>query len=125
MSIDNPRQRFKTSGYYLVYDTTTDELIGRVVNLSLEGTMLISDHPIDVPTRLSCRMPLLESIDGQNTINFTLESRWSKKNDKFDWHESGFKFVEISDLDRKLIGKLMESWLAEENNRSGRVTTPS
>ena len=113
MNVDRRSIRKSTSDYYLVYEDSTDELIGRVVNLSLDGTMLIGDHEMVVPTRIDARLELNDPIDGRKQIRFQLESRWCKKNETCDWYETGYKFVEISDQDRNLIAKLTRGWIEQ------------
>ena len=118
MSVQRKNVRHKTSDYFLVYDSDTGELVGRVINLSLDGAMLIGDQPVDIPTRHTCRLALPEDIDGRKWIKFVAESRWCRKNNKCDWFETGYKFVTISDEDRFLLNKLISTWTVVETDKS-------
>lgn len=111
--------RRRTSDYFVVYERETERVVGRLVNLTVAGAMIISEGPVDVPTITKCKLRLPEPVEGRKEVVFDAESRWCKKNDQSDWYETGYKFVNVSDMDMKLITMVTREWLAKETDTSG------
>ena len=79
-----------------VYDTETQDLLGRVVDVSESGMMLVGDKPHDSdagPRRL--RMVLPKHADAPEVVELEAECRWS--NDAEQEQYSGFEFVSDAD----------------------------
>lgn len=112
-----------TSNYYVVFDRDTNEAIGRVLNFSEGGLLLMSAEMIEVPSVLRCRLALPEALDGRTDIVFDAESRWGRRNEKSDWFETGFRITEISDADmaifRKLFRGTSETDSCSQQDRAG------
>lgn len=97
--------------YYLVFDRENDRFIGRVLNMSLDGLMLVSMEPAKVSDGFKCRMALPEKIDDFNQIEFDAECKWCRKNDESNMYESGYKMKNVSKKDREIIRELLQKWL--------------
>lgn len=97
--------------YYLVFDRENDRFIGRVLNMSLDGLMLVSMEPVNASEEFKCRMALPEKIDDNNQIIFDAVCKWSRKNDQSNMYESGFKMKNVSTKDREIIRELLQKWL--------------
>lgn len=102
--------RKRTSDYYLVYEQNSNELLGRMTNLSLGGFMLIGTDSIPDGRTITCRIEFPSSVDGVEEITIHANSVWSRENKRADWWETGFKLLEISPLIRSVIGRLIETW---------------
>jgi c-di-GMP-binding flagellar brake protein YcgR len=111
--------RRRTSDYFVVYERETERIVGRLVNLTIAGAMIISEDPVEVPTTVKCKLRLPESVEGRQEVLFDAESRWCKKNNHTDWYETGYKFVNVSDIDIRLITLVTRDWLAKEADSSG------
>jgi len=103
-----------TSDYYLVHETESGKLIGRVMDMNLDGTMMISETPTDVPDRFSCKMILPKMIGRHKHLHFQAESVWCRKNARLGWYETGYKITDLSDTDRKIIMELIEEWAVKK-----------
>lgn len=102
--------RKSTSDYYLVHNSETGELVGRVMDLNLEGTMMISETPTTVPLTMKCKMVLPGMIGRHKHLRFEAESVWCRKNARLGWYETGYKIVSLSDTDRLILEELIEEW---------------
>ncbi len=102
--------RKSTSDYFLVYNTETEELIGRVMDMHLDGTMLISETPVPVPSTIKCRMVLPEMIGRHKYLHIEAESIWCRQNLRLGWFETGYKIVGLSETDREIINELIDEW---------------
>jgi c-di-GMP-binding flagellar brake protein YcgR len=111
--------RRRTSDYFVVYERETERIVGRLVNLTIAGAMIISEDPVEVPTVIKCRIKMPQPVEGRHEIVFDAESRWCKKNNHTDWYETGYKFTNVSDADTKLITMVTREWLAKETDTSG------
>jgi len=104
-----------TSDYYLVHDSETGEMIGRVMDMNLEGTMMISETPMSVPLTVKCKMVLPGMIGRHKFLHFEAESIWCRKNTRLGWFETGYKITDLSDTDRQIIEELIDEWAVKKS----------
>jgi hypothetical protein len=97
--------------YFLVFNRENDRFIGRVLNMSLDGVMLVSMEPVELGATYPCRMTLPEKIDDCSQIIFDADSKWSHKNEDSNMYETGFKMRNVSKNDREIIRELLQKWL--------------
>ena len=117
MTDNRKKIRRRTSGYYIVYDRNTDEMIGRILDLSETGAMMITAKEMPVPSHRQCRMHLPERIKGKPVIVFDLQSKWCRKNNRFDWYETGYEFVNVTSETEDIIRTLTADWKVKESQR--------
>ncbi len=128
MSNSRKNTRRTTSDYYIVFDGQTEEILGRVSNMSQGGLKLISEKAVDVPRLFHCRMTLPEPVMGQGEILFDAESRWTREIGHYGWYETGYEFGRISNTDRERLELLLRKWMIEESqklNATGAATNKS
>jgi hypothetical protein len=106
--------RRRTSDYFIVYERETGRIVGRLVNLTIAGAMIIGEESVEVSTLIKCRLRLPEPVEGRQEILFDAECRWNRRNEHNDWWETGYKFVNISDADIQMIVLVTRNWLAKE-----------
>ncbi len=84
--------------YLQVYDQETKDLVGRVVDVSDSGIMIIGDQPyeLNAGTR-KLRMVLPKSLEGQEHVDFEAECRWTAPDINDDFFDGGFEFVNLTD----------------------------
>jgi len=85
-----------------VFDKNTGEYIGRLINLSREGIMLIGGKPMEINCIYECRMTLPVSIYGKNEITFDAVCLWSDKIKDSARYQGGFSIknapIELREL---------------------------
>lgn len=97
--------------YYLrVFDTTTGELLGHLVDLSAGGMMLLSDRPAREGETYRCRMVLPEAVDGRREVRFEARAIWSRGVARGGPYSSGFEFVDLAEDDARLIHRVEEEY---------------
>lgn len=96
--------------YYLdVYDCTTHQFIGHLVDLSLEGAMLISKNSIALGTRIDLRVVLaLESSD-QQEFDIQVEIVRSSRDANVDYNNIGLHFINMNAQKKAIIEYLIEN----------------
>ncbi|KIH77843.1 PilZ domain-containing protein [Geoalkalibacter ferrihydriticus] len=91
-SADKRSQKRRNTIYYLeVYDLESGRLLGRLVDITVEGMMLISETPIAPDRTYKCRMSLPAEILGRSNILFDATCMWSRKARNDDFFEAGFR----------------------------------
>ena len=116
MEESRKNERRAPNDYYLVFDRENDRFIGRVLNMSLDGVLLVSMEPVEVSGIFHCIMALPEKIDDCNQIVFDAESKWSRKNESSNMYETGYRFKNISKTDRGIVRELLQRWLTVQSS---------
>lgn len=95
--------------YYMrVLNRETDELLGNLVDITPEGMMLISDEPIPAKTRFDLRIHFPREIFGEKVLDFSAESLWTRPDVNPDFHDTGFRILDVP-LDQILLIKKLVS----------------
>jgi hypothetical protein len=86
-----------------VYDKHTGKHIGRLVNLSTEGIMLVGGAPMAVNETYECRMTLPVSIYGRREISFDALCLWCAKVENSQRFHGGFQIQKSREELRELL----------------------
>lgn len=93
---DKRRAPRKKAIYYLeVFNDETGLSLGRMVDLTAGGMLLISENPIAPNGHYKMRMRLPRKIKGAEEIVFDAVSAWCRESKNSDFIETGFRFVEL------------------------------
>jgi len=95
--------------YSRVFDEATQQMAGRLVDLTTEGIMLVSEKPIDANTKFKFKLFLPKSIEGHKTLSVEAESRWSKQAVNPDLYDNGFQLLNVKPDDEKIIERLIRT----------------
>jgi hypothetical protein len=93
--------------YLKVFDRNSDSLLGRLVNITPDGIMLISQHDIPTETMYDLRLEFPSDMFGEGAMDFSAESLWSKPDTNPDFFDTGFRFVNVSSENVIRIKKLI------------------
>ena len=97
--------------YFLtVIDQNTKEQIGLLVDLNTEGAMIIRESKLDLGKRFKIHIVLPEEIDGAKFIELNVESMWCEKDINPSFYAVGFQFKSISEKNKHLIVRLMNTF---------------
>ena len=97
--------------YYLkVMDSQTEQPIGRLVDITTEGLMLVSSQPIALDKVYSLKMDLPAEMNQLKSVKFDAQSLWSNRDVNPDFIDTGFKFVDVSSNDISAITDLIEDF---------------
>jgi hypothetical protein len=111
MNNTRSNERRYTNDYLIVFDSETDDPIGRILNLSETGLKMITDEKIEVgsPRKVSLKLP--DYIEGCREITIDIECRWCEFNQRSDWYECGFSLEDLSDFNLNVIRSLLFEWM--------------
>lgn len=97
--------------YYLrVFDQSTGQLIGHLVDITKEGLMLISEQPLIPEKEYKFRMVLPTEILNKAEVSYTATVIWSKKDVNPDFYATGFILRDISNDDIVVIESLIHRY---------------
>jgi PilZ domain len=97
--------------YYLqVVDRDTGELIGRLVDITAEGIMLLSEQPLPTGQVFQLRMLLPKEASEGDHLDFTAKSLWSARESNPDLYDTGFQFVGVTIENAKIIEDLISDY---------------
>ncbi len=97
--------------YYLkVENRVTGELIGRVVDITQKGILLINrdafENKSEIPVRIELGDELFAKMHGHLELN--IQCRWSKKDINPEYYVNGFEFSNQSKEQESVIQKLID-----------------
>lgn len=120
-------KRHKPDKHLKIFDHISNEQIGLLANISVDGAMFVTKENIKPSSALICRIELLHPIMDKNVIVFKAHHRWSRKNVAERWWESGYK-IETTEINKELLSYLSISFGIEEWKIPGVkevITTPA
>lgn len=109
MSAENPqnrrRQRRRTvTAPVNIYNKDTGEMLGRLVNITTEGLMLVNTRPLAADRLYQAVIELPEPVNEVTRLELGIDSLWtSPANPDADMFWSGCQIIDISD---EMLGTL-------------------
>lgn len=103
-----PRKRATNS--ITVRDLNTDRPLGRIVNLTSEGIMLIGPVPVESNLVFQLELNLPMPHLGRSSLQLGAESLWCSDASEPDNYWAGFRIIDISLGTVELIESLVDSW---------------
>lgn len=114
--VDNdPNNKRKDDRRHLIYylkveNRVTGEIIGRVVDITPNGLLLIGkdkfDDKSEIPVRVELGDELFEKMHGH--LELDIQCRWSKQDVNPNYYVNGFAFLNHKEEQRKIISKLVD-----------------
>ncbi|MEW5725651.1 MAG: PilZ domain-containing protein [Thermodesulfobacteriota bacterium] len=109
--IEQRRLKRRQLVYYLkVNDRLSGQTVGRLVDITTEGVMLISSYPIETNRVYQMVMTLPQEMEGAREIAFDAKSHWCRKDVNPDFYVAGFQFVTVSPEDVLTITDLIRQY---------------
>ena len=102
--------------YYLkVFDRDWGLLMGRLVDITVEGVMLFSERPIETNKEYMMKLELPATPDSPaREVKFDAEALWTKPDVNPDFWDTGFRFTKVSKSDIAEIEALVSEYLLPE-----------
>lgn len=116
MSCSRDNERKYTNDYYILHDVDDNSLVGRMLNLSATGLMMITDEPVKPGKVRKAYMRLPDFIEGTRELMFEIECRWCQYNKRHNWYESGFEFIGLNSISENIIKILLRDWMNTQAN---------
>ncbi len=89
-----------------LFDVSTDSRLGTLVNISLDGIMVLSPSPVPLNKVWQLKVALPSETKDGKTLILGVESLWCDSAPNVDLYWSGFQIIDISDEDLEWISKV-------------------
>ncbi|OGO31069.1 MAG: hypothetical protein A2136_07270 [Chloroflexi bacterium RBG_16_54_11] len=93
-----------------VYDSENDRIIGTLLNITLEGALILSEDKIDSNKVMELHIKLPENFVQKHELIFTANSRWCQPDINPEFYDVGYQFANVSDEDGKVIQAIIEKY---------------
>jgi hypothetical protein len=103
-------QRKVANEILIIVDQITGNQIGRVVNISSEGLMLLSDEPMVTGSVYQLDLLLPNPVRDQQKVAFAAEAVWCTEASQPESYWSGFHIIDIANEDVLIIDELILDW---------------
>jgi hypothetical protein len=108
-------KREQTIFYLEVIDAEIDQSIGRLVDLTTDGIMVVHDSPLAVHREYQLRILLPRELNGASQIEFKAECRWCRLSVNQDYFDAGLRIVEVSANERLRMEMVMKYYSFPHN----------
>jgi Tfp pilus assembly protein PilZ len=95
-----------------IYDNKTDEYIGKMVNLSVGGMLILGDKRLEVGGVYHIKIPFDKTVNGR--VNFDIQTKcvWCTDAMGLSRYSIGLQFMDDSPLHYTFIRKMVETFSA-------------
>lgn len=93
-----------------VYDSKSGKIIGTLLNITLEGAMVLTENMIDRDNVMELHIKLPENFVKKNELVFTANSRWCAPDINPEYFDVGYQFASVSEEDGKIIQAIIEKY---------------
>ncbi|OGN88994.1 MAG: hypothetical protein A2Y88_09810 [Chloroflexi bacterium RBG_13_48_10] len=93
-----------------VYDKKSGRIIGTLLNITLEGAMVLSESRIDSDRVMELHIKLPDDFVTKQELIFTANSRWCGPDINPEYFDVGYQFANVSEEDGEIIQKIIEKY---------------
>lgn len=98
--------------YYLnTFDFNTQQLIGHLIDISIEGAMLFSTKPIPCGDKIKLHIELPAGFPDGNCLDVEAESVRNIRDINPDYHNIGFHFINLDSQSQAVIESLIDYYV--------------
>lgn len=119
MTMGNEQRKSKreqTIFYLEVFDAEIEQVLGRVVDMTADGVMLIHEHPLAVNRIYQLRIMLPRELAGSSQLQFKAECRWCRKSVNEQFFDAGLRITDISAEDGLRVKMVMKYYSFPHEN---------
>lgn len=96
--------------YSRVFDRSIGKMIGYLSDITVEGAMIISEEQSEPGKVYRLRMDLPEDAFDQSYFHFEAQCMWSSRDVNPNFYMNGFKLLNTSPQDEKIIEKIIKEY---------------
>jgi hypothetical protein len=98
-----------------VYDATTHQQIGNLVDITPQGAMIVGQSPIPEEIPICIQLELTPEISEKPFLEFQTKSKWCHPDLEPSLYNIGFEILELSAQDSRTIQKIVETFGFRDN----------
>jgi hypothetical protein len=96
--------------YSRVFDRNSGALLGHLMDITIEGLMLISETPLKTDLTYHLRMDLPEDVMTKAYLSFDAQCLWCKPDINPAFYNAGFKVLNMVQEDVDLIENMIDEY---------------
>ncbi len=109
LSVRRKHPRYNLSEPINITDRFSENSLGVLANISLDGLMIAGRYPMETDTIYQIIMTLPNVIDGKQTIEVGVDCLWTNANsENAGMHWSGCQIIDYSDNDITMLEHIIE-----------------
>jgi hypothetical protein len=93
-----------------VFDSKSGRIVGTLLNLTLEGAMVLCENRITSDKEMELHIKLPDNFVEKNELVFKANSRWCAPDINPEYFDVGYQFASVSDEDSKIIQVIIEKY---------------
>lgn len=93
-----------------VCNAVTGQTVGELVNITVEGLMIIAEQCPDVHSIYQYTLQLPSPILGKSTASVGVDCMWTREQDDHHRHWAGFQIIDASPDDIAVIAELIANF---------------
>jgi hypothetical protein len=105
-------RRRKLINFTPVYDVHTSTLLGYLGDLTLKGSLLVSEKPVETGRTLTLAIEFRDTPEASPSMHMIISARvaWCKLEDRHTYYNVGMEFLEMTKQNRDIIEKILEKY---------------
>jgi len=97
--------------YYLkIFDTDTEDLVGRLIDINVEGLKLVSTTAIESGAVFNLTIELPIEIFGRRAVKFQARCQWCSPDVNPSYFACGFQYVDPTQEESEIISALITNY---------------
>jgi len=104
------RPRKNTPHLVKVLDVSTGRPLGRVVDITADGMMLVAENKFEIGTLISVRVILPVMVQARTDVHLEAKAVWCKQDSNPQYYKVGFQFENLSGDDGFLLEDVMQKF---------------
>jgi len=109
MTEQRSEQRTPLASSLAVYDGISSRLVGRLIDLTRKGMMLVCREPVGMREEYRLRITLPVPVGGREELHIRAVCRWCREGDDAESFVAGFLFQELLPADITCLTCLLET----------------
>ncbi|MHC5351780.1 PilZ domain-containing protein [Metapseudomonas furukawaii] len=102
------RNRHATELQMEVFDVHSGQCLGRIVDLSMDGFMLLSELPLEADSVWECRLVPLTWVEGLEEIRLGADCLWTRTGEDTRKRWAGFHIIDIAEDQAIALEELLQ-----------------
>jgi hypothetical protein len=110
-------KRRSISYYMRVIDAGTNQIIGHLADITLQGLKMDSQKPIPFPRDFRLRIYTTEDVSDKDYVEFLASTRWCEQDPmEPGLFIVGFEIIRIDPHDAEIVKRIVDKYTAKETS---------